>query len=121
MSPRRLRRWPAWLLAGALSLPNLAGAEEPPKAADPAPADPAPAKPVDVKALFANQCSWCHGAYGMKADKGPKLAGTRMTEEQVRQRILNGKPGAMPSFRKVFSPEEVAAFARYIKSLPAGD
>ena len=116
MSPSCLRRWPAWLLAGALSLPGLAGAEEPAPAAD-----PAAGKPVDVKALFANQCSWCHGAYGMKADKGPKLAGTRMSEEQVRQRIINGKPGAMPSFRKVFSPEEVAAFARYIKSLPAGD
>ena len=116
MSSRRLRRWPAWILTAALLLPGPAGAEEPAPAAD-----PAAGKPVDVKALFANQCSWCHGAYGMKADKGPKLAGTRMTEEQVRQRILNGKPGAMPSFRKVFTPEEVAAFARYIKSLPAGD
>ena len=31
-------------------------------------------------------CSWCHGAYGMTADKGPRLAGTKMTEEEVRER-----------------------------------
>lgn len=38
----------------------------------------------------------------MDAGKGPKLAGTTMTEEQIRQRIWNGKSGgAMPSYKKV--------------------
>src|SRR5689334_3065741 len=53
-----------------------------------------------VKQIFATQCSWCHGAWGMKADKGPQLAGTQMTEQQVEDRIRNGKEGYMPAFGK---------------------
>jgi len=71
----------------------------------------------EVKKLFANNCSWCHGAYGMTADKGPRLAGTKMTEEEVRQRIRHGKEGYMPSFGKVLTEEQIRAFAKYIKSL----
>ena len=57
----------------------------------------------EIKKLFANNCSWCHGAYGMTADKGPRLAGTKMTEEEVRERIRHGKEGYMPSFAKVLT------------------
>jgi mono/diheme cytochrome c family protein len=92
--------------------------------ADDAP-PPAPAKPVtiteqqvtDAKAIFANQCGWCHGDYGMKPDKGPRLAGTQMSEPQVEQRIRNGKPGYMPSFRKFLSDDQIALMAHYVKSL----
>ncbi|MBV8869467.1 MAG: hypothetical protein JOY65_08640, partial [Acetobacteraceae bacterium] len=35
----------------------------------------------EVKQIFATQCSWCHGAWGMQPDKGPRLAGTQMTEQ----------------------------------------
>jgi mono/diheme cytochrome c family protein len=73
---------------------------------------------VNVKKLFATHCAWCHGSYGLSADKAPRLAGTPMTEEQVRQRILNGAPGAMPSFGNVLTRDEVDALVRYIKSLP---
>jgi mono/diheme cytochrome c family protein len=95
-------------------------------AADDAPS-PAPARtsaePIteqqvtDAKAIFANQCGWCHGDYGMKPDKGPRLAGTQMSEPQVEQRIRNGKPGYMPSFRKFLSDDQIALMAHYIKSL----
>jgi mono/diheme cytochrome c family protein len=70
-----------------------------------------------AKAIFAAQCSWCHGDYGMKADKAPRLAGTAMTEHQVEDRIRNGKPGAMPSFRRFLDDGQIALMARYIKSL----
>ena len=73
---------------------------------------------VNVKKLFATHCGWCHGSYGLSADKAPRLAGTPMTEEQVRQRILNGAPGAMPSFGNVLTREQVDALVHYIKSLP---
>jgi len=76
---------------------------------------------VEVKKLFANNCSWCHGAYGMTADKGPRLAGTKMTEEQVRERIRRGKEGYMPAFGKVLNDQEITAFAKYIKSLTPAD
>ncbi len=75
----------------------------------------------EIKKLFANNCSWCHGAYGMTADKGPRLAGTQMTEEQVRERITHGKEGYMPPFGKVLTEPQIAAFAKYIKSLTPAD
>jgi mono/diheme cytochrome c family protein len=71
----------------------------------------------DAKLIFAGQCSWCHGSYGMTADKGPRLAGTQMTEQQVEERIRNGKEGLMPSFRQFLDAEQIALMARYIKSL----
>ncbi len=76
---------------------------------------------TEVKKRFANNCSWCHGAYGMTADKGPRLAGTKMTEEEVRERIRHGKEGYMPSFAKVLNEQQIAAFAKYIKSLTPAD
>jgi mono/diheme cytochrome c family protein len=75
----------------------------------------------EIKKLFANNCSWCHGAYGMTADKGPRLAGTKKTEEQVRERIRNGKEGYMPPFAKILTEPQIAAFAKYIKSLVPDD
>jgi mono/diheme cytochrome c family protein len=78
---------------------------------------PSSALTPEVKQIFATQCSWCHGAWGMKADKGPRLAGTQMTEQQVEDRIRNGKQGYMPAFRKTLSDEEIETMAKYIKSL----
>ena len=75
----------------------------------------------EIKKLFANNCSWYHGAYGMTADKGPRLAGTKMTEEEVREQIRHGKEGYMPSFAKVLTDPQIAAFAKYIKSLTPAD
>ena len=80
-----------------------------------------PGPSPEVKEIFATQCSWCHGAWGMKADKGPRLAGTQMTEQQVEERIRNGKQGYMPAFRKTLSDEEIETMAKYIKSLKPED
>ena len=74
---------------------------------------------VDIKKLFATNCSWCHDGYGMDGGKGPALAGTSKTYEQVVKQITNGKSGYMPGFGKVLKPEQVQALAEYIKSLPA--
>ncbi len=88
-------------------------------AGEPAPAGANAGPSPEVKQIFATQCSWCHGAWGMKADKGPRLAGTQMTEQQVEERIRNGKQGYMPAFRKMLSAEEIETMAKYIKSLKA--
>ena len=96
--------------AALAALPALA-------AENSSPGEPAEISVTEIKQLFAGQCSWCHGAYGMKADKGPQLAGTQMTEKQVFDRIKNGKSGLMPSFKKALSDEQITAFAKYIKSL----
>lgn len=75
---------------------------------------------AEVRKLFASNCSWCHGDFGKKAGKGPKLAGTTMTEQQVYDRISKGAPGgAMPSYKKILSEEKINALVAYIKGLPA--
>ena len=111
------------LILAAL-LPGIAAsaADDPvaPDAAEAAPAPP-PAKVIDVKKMFAMNCSWCHDGYGMHAGKGPKLAGTSMTPEQVYLRIAKGKSGMMPGFEKTLSKEQIAAFVAYIKSLKDPD
>ena len=73
----------------------------------------------EIKTTFASQCAWCHNDYGMKAGKGPQLAGTKMTEKQVESRIRNGKEDAMPPFKRVLNDPQITAFAKYIKGLKA--
>ncbi|HEX7810935.1 MAG TPA: cytochrome c [Burkholderiales bacterium] len=74
----------------------------------------------DVRKLFANSCSWCHGDFGMKEGKGgPRLAGTKLDAEQVKDRISNGKAGSMPGFKKTLKEDQIQALTEYVKSLPA--
>ncbi len=81
---------------------------------------PAAAEEIDAKKVFATNCSWCHSDFGKKAGKGPKLAGTAMTAEQVYDRIANGAPGgAMPAYKKLLSEDKIKALTTYIKNLPA--
>ena len=82
---------------------------------------PPPAKPINVKTMFAMNCSWCHDGYGLHAGKGPKLAGTQMTAEQVYLRIAKGKSGMMPGFEKTLSKDQIDAFVAYIKGLKDPD
>jgi mono/diheme cytochrome c family protein len=118
----KMLRAPVWPLLAAFSLCSAQAAGDPP---EPAAANTAegvdPQQVTDAKAIFGVQCGWCHGDYGMQAAKGPRLAGTMMTERQVEQRIRNGKPGYMPSFRKALDDEQIALLAKYIKSLKPPD
>lgn len=76
---------------------------------------------IDVRKLFAMNCSWCHDGYGLHAGKGPKLAGTKMSTEQIYDRIAKGKSGAMPGFAKTLKKEQIDAFVEYIKGLKDPD
>lgn len=104
------------VLAVAFALmPLLASANQEPAASA---GEEKPAQ--DVRKLFANSCSWCHGDFGMKEGKGgPKLAGTKLNAEQVRDRIANGKSGSMPGFKKTLKEDQIQALADYVRSLPA--
>ena len=76
--------------------------------------------PEHVRKMFATNCSWCHGDFGKKAGKGPKLAGTSMSVKQGHDRIANGDPGgAMPSYKKMLTEEQINALVGYIKGLPS--
>jgi len=71
----------------------------------------------DVKRLFASRCSWCHQGYGMKKADGPRLAGTRLTRDEVIKQISVGKT-PMPGFRKQLKEWQIESLADYIKALP---
>jgi mono/diheme cytochrome c family protein len=53
---------------------------------------------MDVQALFASTCGFCHGDGGRSAGKGPQLMDTMRSDEFLRDRIKNGKEGALPAF-----------------------
>jgi mono/diheme cytochrome c family protein len=104
---------PRLVLAGA-GLIAMAGAAA--AVAQPA-ASPPSQSGLDVEALFASTCGFCHGDGGRAAGKGPQLMGTQRTDEFLRDRIKNGKEGAMPAFGQMLSDADIDAIIRYIRDL----
>ena len=71
---------------------------------------------IDGQKLFAGVCGFCHADGGRKASKGPKLAGSKRSDEFIVDRIKHGKPGRMPAFG-AFSDEQIQQILVYIRSL----
>ena len=88
----------------------------PAMAQQPAPGAPDNA-PFDAEQLFASTCGWCHSDGGRAAGKGPQLMGTSKSDDFIRERIKNGKPGAMPAFDGALSDSQIDAIVKYIRSL----
>ncbi|HEY1430073.1 MAG TPA: cytochrome c [Stellaceae bacterium] len=80
-------------------------------------ANPSERSTIDVAALFASTCSFCHGDGGRAAGKGPQLMDTARSDEFLRDRIKNGKEGAMPAFGQMLSDADVDAIIAYIHQL----
>ncbi len=100
-------------------LPALLGASlacVAPARAQPAGATPANA-PFNVEQLFATTCGWCHSDGGRAAGKGPQLMDTKRDDDFIRNRIKNGKPGAMPAFGATFSDAQIDQIIKYIRAL----
>ncbi len=72
---------------------------------------------IDVRALFASTCGFCHGDGGRAAGKGPQLMDTQRTDEFLRDRIKNGKEGAMPAFGQILNEADIDAIVKYIREL----
>ena len=53
----------------------------------------------------------------MKKADGPRLAGTRLTRDEVIKQISFGKT-PMPGFRKQLKEWQIESLADYIKALP---
>jgi mono/diheme cytochrome c family protein len=82
------------------------------------PAAPAPEnEQIDVAQLFATTCGWCHSAGGRAAGKGPQLMDSKRDDEFIRNRIKNGKEGAMPAFGPSFSDAQIDDIIKYIRAL----
>ena len=100
------------LLGAAAVLAALAA----PAASDDQPA--APAQPtLDVDQLFATICGFCHANGGREAGKGPQLMNSARSDDFIRNRIKNGKEGAMPAFGKSFSDADIDRIIAYIRAL----
>ena len=72
---------------------------------------------IDGETMFATSCGWCHAQGGRAAGRGPKLAGTKRSDEFIIDRVKHGKPGAMPAFGRAFSEAQIIAILAYIRSL----
>ena len=80
-------------------------------------ATPGGTSALDVKALFASTCGFCHSDGGRAAGRGPQLMHTNRSDEFIRDRIKNGKEGAMPAFGQMFSAADIDAIIDYIRQL----
>jgi mono/diheme cytochrome c family protein len=98
----------AGLLSAAVSLaPALAQT----------PTNPTGQSTIDAKALFATTCGFCHDDGGRAAGRGPQLMGTTRSDEFIRERIKNGKEGAMPAFGQTLTDADIDAIIAYIRNL----
>ena len=79
------------------------------------PADPA--EQINVPQLFATTCGWCHSDGGRAAGKGPQLMDTKRDDGFIRNRIKNGKEGAMPAFNTTFNDAQIDEIIQYIRAL----
>ncbi len=77
----------------------------------------APAEQIDVPQLFATTCGWCHSDGGRAAGKGPQLMDTQRDDDFIRNRIKNGKQGAMPAFGATFNDAQIDEIIKYIRAL----
>jgi mono/diheme cytochrome c family protein len=71
----------------------------------------------DVNKLFASTCGFCHSDGGREAGKGPQLMGDQHDDDFLRNRIKNGKQGAMPAFGASFNEQQIDAIIIYIRDL----
>lgn len=67
--------------------------------------------------MFATLCGFCHQDGGRAEGRGPKLAGTKRSDQFIIDRIRNGKPGLMPAFAGSFSEGQIVAILAYIRAL----
>jgi mono/diheme cytochrome c family protein len=72
---------------------------------------------IDGPTMFATLCGYCHQDGGRADGKGPKLAGSKRSDECIIERIKKGKVGAMPAFGGAFSDGQIIAILAYIRGL----
>ena len=78
------------------------------------------------KAIFDSKCAICHSADTTEKKIGPGLKGlytrgtmadgTKVTDESITERIVNGKV-PMPPFKDTLSPDEIRQVVEYLKTL----
>jgi mono/diheme cytochrome c family protein len=85
-------------------------------------ATPAPENgTLNVEQLFAGTCGFCHSNGGRTAGRGPQLMNNPHDDDFLRNRIKNGKNGAMPAFGAAFTDEQIDQMIKYIRALKPRD
>jgi mono/diheme cytochrome c family protein len=79
--------------------------------------EPSAQKAFNVKNTFRNICSFCHESYGRKEGKGPQLMNSPKTDEELFDRIKNGKPGRMAAFGSAFTDDQIREIVKFIRNL----
>jgi mono/diheme cytochrome c family protein len=74
------------------------------------------AKAFAGRALFLKNCAHCHGA-DAHGDEGPDLHNLDWTDEQITQRIRNGRKGQMTAFAGKLSPDKISEVIAYLRTL----
>jgi mono/diheme cytochrome c family protein len=74
------------------------------------------AQPPAARTLFLRNCAHCHGA-DAHGDDGPDLHGIGWTDDQIANRIRDGKAGQMTAFGEKLKPAEIDALVTYVQSL----
>ncbi len=106
------------MLYGAWARPAETAAPSQPQSPTPqATGSGPPQQAFSVKTTFANICNFCHENYGRRAGKGPQLMGTELTDEQIFNRIRNGKPGRMAAFGGAFTDDQIGQIVTFIRAL----
>jgi cytochrome c550 len=70
---------------------------------------------TDAMALYANNCSRCHGSFGAGMGINPPLQGSGLTIDEIKEVIINGR-GAMPPFKN-FSQDELLKLSELVRKL----
>ncbi|MFL5845724.1 MAG: PQQ-binding-like beta-propeller repeat protein [Solirubrobacteraceae bacterium] len=73
------------------------------------------------EAVFADNCSTCHGADGTGGNGGPDLTGlpSAKVEDNVLKQVEKGG-GGMPAFEGVLTPQQIADVTSYVLKLTGG-
>jgi len=70
----------------------------------------------DGHSLFMKNCAHCHGidAHG---DEGPDLHALDWTDQQITNRIRNGKAGQMTAFHDHFTQQQLDSLITFLRTL----
>ncbi|WP_244521466.1 c-type cytochrome [Bradyrhizobium sp. DOA9] len=72
---------------------------------------------LEVEQVFAGTCGFCHSDGGRAAGKGPQLMNSPRDDDFIRNRIKQGKQGAMPAFDGAFTDAQIDQMVKYIRAL----
>ena len=81
-------------------------------------------EPIDGRAIYLEDCAWCHGATGEGTDEGPTLRGVGAASADF---MLS--TGRMPIPKQInnpprrptrYSPQEISAISQYVASFAPG-